>query len=574
MRRLRAVVWRGICARAFATPSAQGAARAPGARWGFLFQSRVRAESGREWLVALLGLAALLLIQLLCVPPTNFGGLDEWLDLELVSRGVVAVPFAYRPLGLIWASPASWLVPGFGFAAFRWLFGLYALLSAVVSFGLVRRLLPERPSLGMLTACFVLAWAPRDMARLSTVDSVNYQGITLGTLLAVALLVEAWQRRSRALFGASVLMAFLAIRCYEGGCVLLAFAPALLLLTQERSRRLWGWTLVWESVVGMAAAFVLLELEVSARETSYQLSVMQLDPDPLGWVGRLARQYSLHLSPLFTSAPSELWARAVAVAVIVVVLSLAAVGRNSSRDWQGRWLLWVAGSLGLVLAGSAYSLVLLGWQPPTAYRLQFLSGPGIALFLASVVHLLGSLLRGRERLATAVLGASVVAVGTGRTLAMQREWEAISVQPRQMRMLSELIRVVPDVDPHTLLIALDEGGAWFGSFPFHHAVQYLFERRAAGFVPRRTDTLYRASAVPKGIQFEPLPIVHRAWDAPRTVYGYDEIVVVRNTPREGVVVLDDWPADLKALPPGVRYAPRNRIHTHGPLKRAAILAQE
>lgn len=532
----------------------------------------MRAEGGREWLGALLGLAGLLLIQLLCVPATNFGGLDEWLDFELISRGVVAVPFAYRPLGLIWASPASLLAPAFGFAVFRWLYGLYALLSAAVIFGIVRRLLPKRPSLGMLTACFVLVWAPSDMARLSTVDSANYQGITLGTLLAVALLVEAWHRRSRALFGASVLMAFLAIRCYEGGTVLLAFAPALLLLTQGRSRRLWGWAVVWECVVGIAAAFVLLELSVSARDGSYQLSVMRLDPDPLGWVGRVARQYDLHLSPLFTSAPRELWAPGVAVAVIVVVLCLTSVGHHSSREWEGRGLFAVAGILGLVLAGLAYSLVLLGWQPPTAYRLQFLSGPGIALFLASVAHLLGSLVRGRERLATAVLGAWVVAVGTGRTIAMQREWEALTVQPRQMRMLSELVRAVPDVGPHTLLIALDEGRAWLGAFPFHHAVQYLYERRAAGFVPHRADTLYSASPAPDGIRFEPLSIVRRAWDAPRTVYGYDEIVVVRHTPSGEVVVLDTWPVDLKPLPPGARYAPRSRI-AGGPLKRAAILTR-
>ncbi len=513
------------------------------------------------------------MVQLVWVRSTNFSGLDEWLDLELASRGVVAVPYAYRPLGLFWAIPPSLLAPAFGFAVFRWFYFLYALLSAVLVFGVVQRLVPGRTLLALLTACFVVAWAPSDMARLSIVDGALYQGITLGTLLAVRLLVEAWHRQSLPLFGASVLLGFLAIRCYEGGILLLAFAPLLLLSARQGSRRLWIWTGVWEAVVGTAAAFVLLELWVGAsNQSAYQLSVLGLDPDPLGWAGRLVRQYGLHLAPLLTSPPRELLQPAVLVAVAAVLLGVAMFGREAGRECRERRLLAFAATLGLVLAGLAYGLVLWGWRAPTAYRLQLLSAPGIALFLASLVLLAGSLLRGRERPVVAVLAAIVVAVGTGRLVAMQGEWDSLTLQPRQMRMLSGLVRAVPGLAPHTLVVALDEGSAWLGSFSFHHAVQYFYERRASGFVPRRSDTMYTASPAAEGIRFEPWPIIRRAWDAPRTVYRYDEIVVVRHTAQGEVLLLETWPAEFEPLPAGALYAPRGRI-TPGPPKRARILTR-
>ena len=514
----------------------------------------------------------MLLSQLLWVPPTNFGGLDEWLDLELTGRGIVSVPYAYRPLGLIWPVPASLLGPAYGFAAFRLLYAIYALLTAALVFGIARRLLPMRPLLAMLTACFAIAWAPRDMARLSTVEGAVYQGITLGAVAAVALLMEAWRRQSLPLFGASVLMAFLSIRCYEGVAPVLAGAPVLLLLTQMRSRRLWRWTFVWWSVVGIALAFYLLEMSVSLRQNAYQLAVLGLHPDPAGWLARMARQYAFHLLPLVASAPRELLAPAVPLAVVVFVLAL--VGSRPDHEPVGRRLLAATTVVGLAFAGLGYSLVLLGVTVPTAFRLQFISGPGIATFLAALVQLAASLLPGRIRFAAvALLGSWVVAIGTGRTVAMQSEWDALTFQPRQLRMLSELVRAVPDVLPHTLVVVVDDGRAWRAAFSFHHAVQYLYERRAAGFVPGRQDTLYTAVPDADGVRFEPWAIVRRAWDAPRRLFRYDELVVVRHTPTGQVDVLDTWPKELAPLPEGARYAPRSRI-TPGALEHAAILTRQ
>jgi hypothetical protein len=517
------------------------------------------------------GLAALLLTQLVCVSSTNFGGFDEWLMFELNTRGIVSVPHAYRPLGLIWSVPGSLLAPRFGFAVFTPLYAFYALLSAGLVFWFVRRLQPERPLLALLTACFTLVWAPSDLARLSTVERAVYQGITFGTLLAAALLLEAWQRRSVPLFGVSTLMAFVAIRCYEGGAALLAGFPALLLLTKERSRRLWLWALLWELVVGVALLFFLLEMSITPRTQSYQLSVRGLHLGPTQWLVRMSWQYILHLGPLLLTPKHELLAPAVPAAVAVFGLLLALVRYDPVPETGGRRSLATTGLIGLALAGLGYSVILLGVDTPAAFRLQFLSGPGVALCLASLALLLASMLPARARfLGIGLLAAWVVAVGTGRTVAMQDSWNKGSVYGRQMGMLRGLTRVVPNVVPHTLVLLLDDGGACRAGFTFQHAVLYLYEGRAAGYVIGRQDPLYSAAFVDEGIRFEPWSVIRRAWDAPRTQFRYDELVVVRHAPDGQVLLLEDWPGELAPLPPGARYAPRARL-APGPLALAGIL---
>jgi hypothetical protein len=83
--------------------------------------------------------------------------------------------------------------------------------------------------------------------------------------------------------------------------------------------------------------------------------------------------------------------------------------------------------------------------------------------------------------------------------------------------------------------------------------------------------MYVASPEDNGVRFEPWPVVQRAWDTPRTLYRYDEVVVVRSSPSGEVAVLDEWPDDLGPLPRGATYAPRARM-APGPLGRARILA--
>jgi hypothetical protein len=208
----------------------------------------------------------------------------------------------------------------------------------------------------------------------------------------------------------------------------------------------------------------------------------------------------------------------------------------------------------------------------TALRMQFLSAPGIALCLASIASVVATFFRPRWRLlALGLMGAWVVAVGAGRTVAMQKTWDAASAYPSQMRMLRELTRQVPDVKPHTLIVLLDQGRAWRASYGFRHAVQYLYQGRASGLVHGAWDALYPTFFTPEGIRVEPWSVLRAPWGARVSVNQYNEVIVARYSPEGRVEVLEKWPGEFPPIPPGERYEPESRIVAGSPPPERAIL---
>jgi hypothetical protein len=153
----------------------------------------------------------------------------------------------------------------------------------------------------------------------------------------------------------------------------------------------------------------------------------------------------------------------------------------------------------------------------------------------------------------------LVAVGTGRTLAMQERWDGLSVYPVQLRMLSGLTHEVPDVRPGTLITLLDNGRAWQATYGFHHAMRYLYQGCAAGYVHGTWNALYPTTFTPEGIRVEPWLALRKPWGIDVTLTPYDHTIVVRHRGDGVVEVLDQWPPELPPLPPGARYDPRCRI---------------
>jgi len=130
-----------------------------------------------------LTIGAVALVQQAWVSPTNFGGADEWLYLDLSSRGILGVPYANRPLVLLWQAPPARLLPGDlrGF----WLFtSLYFAATGALTAWLALRLLPGARALALLAGVATVAWAPLDTLRLDTVLIGGYAGFTLATVAA------------------------------------------------------------------------------------------------------------------------------------------------------------------------------------------------------------------------------------------------------------------------------------------------------------------------------------------------------------------------------------------------------
>ena len=529
-------------------------------------------------IVALAGLLAVFFSQFAWVRATNFGGTDEWLYISLASRRALDIPYANRPFVLLWTLPAALVWPH-DLRAYYVVHTAYLSLAGCLLFLLMRRLEPSRPLLAFLAAAISLTWAPLDFLRLDTVLLTGYSGFTFATLLTLVLFVESWVNDKPALLALAGLLGLVTARGFEGVLPLLMAAPLLLhRVGATPSRRLRVWVLAWEALMLLIVALVIVPFFRPEGPGSYQASALRLDPDPLRVTARLLRQYGYHLLPLVRSPLRELAVRAVPLAVLTFLgaFSLFALRqRGATEDTEGRHALALLAGLGLLLAGLGYAGFALSPAILKAARTQFLSAPGVGLFLAAAASLAASALPLRWRTAAlALMGAWVVAVGTGRTIAMQREWdESRSAYLPQRHSLLELTRQVPDTKPNTLILLIDDADAWPATFTFRHAVDYVYDGHALGYVWKAIDFLYPAYFVPLGLYYDPWPVIRKPWGVGPTLHRYDELVVAYAGRDGGLRVLRTWPVPiLPPLPPGARYDPEARIvrGTRPPASRAIL----
>jgi hypothetical protein len=498
------------------------------------------------------------------VAPTNFGGYDEWLIVQLVSAGQVSIPYAERPLELVWNLPAPTLFPHC-LAAYLWLHGFYLWLAGVLVWRLFLRLVPGQGLVAFLAGTLAATWAPLDFLRLNAVETVAYSGVTFVMLASVSLLLAAWPRRSSPLLLAGAALALGAVRTYESVLPLLFVAPALLWaapIAPEERRRRWQFAGTWEAFVLLGGALSVAGV-VLPSEGSYQLSALSLDLNPIGVAGRLLQQAAFHLAPVVSVTWSELPTAHVAVTTVTFLVVAAGVAWRSEDAVPARVFARHA-LIGLVLAILGWSVFALSPAIRTAARTQFLAAPGVGVFLAALIALAASAVPGRGRSAVAVvLGAWIVAVGAARTGAMQRDWDAQGYWTEQSASLRAITAAVPDVLPNTLVVVLDEKRAWPATFAFRHALLLLYQGRAIGLVPGAHDFLYPARFVEGGIACEPWPVIREPWGAAPTFHRGSEVVVLRLARDGAATVVEEWPSILPAAS-GQGYAPRTRIQAGGP----------
>jgi hypothetical protein len=519
-------------------------------------------------------LGLLLLAHLAAIRPTNFAGYDEWLIVDLVERGVLAVPHANRPLGLLPLRPVGILAPH-DFLGYFGLGGLYLLLTALATAALVRRLSPGAGNVSFLAGALTIVWGPGDPLRIAAIQGPLYQGITLWMLLAVLLYLESWRRSSRALLLASAAMAFACIRTYEAVLAPFLAAPLLLaLLAGRRTPRLWAWLLAWQAVAVAGLAHALL---APADSQAYQRA-LTADLSPAGVATRLLRLYGHHLASLWSTGPSELLRPAIGVAALLFA-ALFLLGARGERAWPAapgeRRNCSQLGAAGLVAAALGYFAFALTPSVGTAHRTQFLAGPGIALFLAAAAALVSSLAPPAWRRGTlALLATGIAAVGAARTSAMQDDWDHKSTWAGERRALAGLLEAVPHVAPGTLIVVKDEARVWRSLGNLRFAVSYLYEGRAVGYLHGVEDRNVTTSFSAEGVLSEFSPTVARPWGIRDRRHRYDEIVVARLAAPGAFGVEESWPAYLPPLPPGARYAPGDRIRPAGEIPARRILDLE
>ncbi|HET9317397.1 MAG TPA: hypothetical protein VFQ51_17530 [Vicinamibacteria bacterium] len=504
-----------------------------------------------------LALAALFAVHFSPVRATNFAGFDEWIILWLTSHGLTGFPYSNRPLNLLFTLPGAFLPRG-SFLGFTAVHLVYLVLGGLCVRALARCLVPGDAFFAFGAAAIVLTWAPMDFLRLTTMQ-MAYSGITLAMSLAFLLALWSWSRRSPGLLVASALVGLVAARSYEGVLPVLAAVPVAFWLMAPRDRMFWRWSAVPLATVAVGGVLAVWPLLRASRAAAYQSELMKLDLDAGRVVARIARQFGFHLLPLVSTPFGELREYAVAGAVALCAVGFVLVARAHVSTDPGLRPLVSTALLGLLLAGLGYVGVSLSASVSTPTRAQFLAGPGIALFLAGMLRLLTRGLPERAgTVAFAALVAGVVAVGTARTASLQRGWDAMGLYPRQHRVLSALTALAPDLAPNTLVVLVDQGGAFRMTFTFRHAVDYLYQGRALGLVAGGDPFLYDSDVTPRGLHVSPWEVVRGPWGVRETWHRSDEIVLLRHGPAGEVEILDSWPPGLPAVP-GQGYAPRARI---------------
>jgi hypothetical protein len=503
----------------------------------------------------------------------NFGGWDEWLVIDLTYRGIVGLPYQNRPFSLVLTLPASLLSPH-GLWGFSLLHGAYLAGSGFLLYLIVRRLAPEQERLALLAGILGPCFSPMDDIRLDVVLTASYAGVTFAGLLALLLLIESYRLRSVPILIAVAILGGLVTRCVEAAAGLMLAGPLLLLALPEVEGPSWRrWAMGWTTAIGMATALVAGPILVPPPGGSYQTQGLGFDPHPVRVALRVLRQFGFHLLPLVTPVWSEvatfgaLISGAVFLGVWAITSSIAA---HRDDDPQGTLRLGVIG-----LAGAALGYGVLALSPAITgpARAEILSAPGIGLFLSAAIFWIASRTGRGSRLLVTLLGAWIVVLGTARVVAMQRQWDVVGYWTAQRETLASLVSAAPDFTPDTFVLLLDGTAAFPATFTFHHALDYLYERRAAGISLGAEAFLYPHFFSKDGLLSLPLESIRGPWHEPARLYRYEQLVVVRATPTRGISVLDEWPdGPLPPLPPGATYRPRERIRASPPRPELEILA--
>jgi len=511
--------------------------------------------------VAVAGLLGVFWSQFVWVSPTNFGGYDEWLILNMASQCVLSIPNANRPLGFLWHLAPGPLA-GHGFVGFWWAHAAYLSLTGVVVLWAALRLAPGCLWAAFLSGTFAAVWAPADLARLSTVQMIINSGSTFAAFLAVALLIESRVRGSRLLLAVAIATAVLAALSYEASLGVILAAPILLLLLPPRSG-LWVWIGAWEIVaVAMVIRFVVSTLSVSGG--SYQAAIIGVDLVPHRMIARLIRQFAHHLLPL-SGARVSIGGEAALSGLIFLTACLgviAVVGRRApAAGVPPRRCLALVG-VGLLLAAVAYAPFTLGRLIQGANRTELLAAPGIGIFLGFMAQALASRTRPAWRTPLFLLaGTWVIMLGTAHVVQMQRAWSALSYYTPQVTTLRQIVQLAPDVRRGTLLLLIDSAPrpTWPASFGFRHAIAHLHEGRAVGHVFGAATVFHPIRFGEDAIHIGADPLIASAWRSPASQHRYEETVALERGEDGSVRISEEWPVALPALPPGSSYRPIDRL---------------
>src|SRR5712692_272530 len=370
---------------------------------------------------------------------------------------------SYRPLtvapyvlGYI-LTPSSFL--GSNIVLALWLLG-----KGVAMYALVRRLVPENPALAFVSGALLVVY-PADRAFLTFLTTNVQAGVFL-LLVALNLLIVAWQRFRWPTLLAMLLAEGVALGTYEGGLLLTLGAPVLLVWLRDGiDKRLAAVAALWWAV---SIAFVFHLIRTLRDPASYAAGLLVgsgLDSPFLeilrSWFYSVTRAYIRTFGSGWYRALRELAPQDPYLhlsAGLTVFLTLPAIWLHARRDEETkpgvdikRYL--VLGSLGVVAVLAGFAMYLPTTSRNSSWRVFLYSSIGAALAVGVACFLFARLFGQWQRIVFIGVTSFLIGIATVHALAQHQGYFEYS--QRQQQILAGIISQAPHLEPGTTVLLVD-----------------------------------------------------------------------------------------------------------------------
>jgi hypothetical protein len=544
-------------------------------------------------LVALAAFAALVLTLWLPFGWKVTGLYEEWFYMSYTDEGkplrLIYDPYPseeYRPLTLAPFAFGYLLTPN-SFLGLNIILALCLLGKGTAMYALVRRLVPANLALAFVSGALLVVY-PADSALL-TLRTTNHHAGVFFFLLALNLLIVAWQRFRWTTLLAMLVAEGVALGTYDGAIPLSFCAPVLLVWLRDGiDKRLVGLAAAWW---GVSLSFLVHLILALRNPTTYVAAQLWAGSD-LGkaqfveilrsWRYSVTRAYGRNFGTGWYEALRGLdWQDPYLhlAAGLTVFVIIPAIWLHARRDAEStpvvdmrRYLALAALGVIAILPGFAVYLPTV-WRN-SSWRVFLYSSIGAALAVSVACFLFARLLGQWQRIVFVGVTSFLIGIATVHALAQHQGYFEYS--QRQQQILANIISQAPHLAPGTTVLLVDRTPtaafkAWsmctVVSNCLEWALRYIYRDPtlramycAPGYRPRKEfseECLFDADRVT-------VPYIHRGLKKEmRPSSPYASLVVLENSVL-GLYLLNDI-STYRSLPGADGYDPGRRIDASSPL---------
>jgi len=371
---------------------------------------------------------------------------------------------SYRPLTVAPYILGYILTPD-SFLGFNIIFAIWMLGKGFAMYALVRRLVPENPSLAFVSGALLVVY-PADHALLTLRTTNIHAGVFL-FLVALNLLILAWQRFHWPTLLVMLVVEGIALAIYDGGILLSLCAPALLIwLRHGIDRRLVTVAALWWV---LSISFMLHLILTLKDQASYAAGLLAGSGTGNTHVLGILRSWRHSVTHAYLRNFATGWYEALRgldwqdpylhlSAGLTVFVIIPAIWLHARPDAKStpvvhtkRYLSLAALGVIAVLPGFAVYLPTV-WRD-SSWRVFLYSSIGAALAVSVACVLLARLFGQWQRIV--FIGATSFLIGIATVNALAQHQGYFEYSQRQQQILAGIISQAPHLEPGTTVLLVD-----------------------------------------------------------------------------------------------------------------------